>query len=66
MSDIYALFSFLMCGVVVVLLWERYKLVKELNHAKTIAALMFAEKMGIKVGGKEVKMEIHEVEEREV
>ena len=48
------------------LLWDRYKLVRELNHAKTLAALMFAEKMGLKINGKEVKLEIEEMKEREV
>jgi hypothetical protein len=59
----YEVFSFVLGVAVVGLLWERHKLVKELNHAKTLAAMMFADKLGIKVGGKEVKIEMVSDEE---
>jgi hypothetical protein len=61
----YDVFALLLAVAVVGLLWDRYKLVRELNHAKTLAALMFAEKLGVKIGGKEVKLEIESVEEKE-
>ena len=57
----YDVFALLLAVAVVGLLWDRYKLVRELNHAKTLAALMFAEKLGVKIGGKEVKLEIESV-----
>lgn len=54
----YELFSFALAGVVIGLLIERRKLMREANQAKTIAAIMFAEKMGLKIGGKDVQVEI--------
>ena len=54
----YELFSFLLAGVVIGLLWDRHKLNRELNRVKTIAAIMFVEKMGLKIGGKNVEVKV--------
>lgn len=62
----YELFALMLSVAVIGLLWERHKLIRELNHAKTLAALMFAEKMGLKVGGKELKIELEEMKEKNV
>jgi len=61
----YEVFSFVLGGFVVGLLWDRYKLIKQLERAQAMAALMFAEKMGVKIGGKEVKVEFVSPEELE-
>lgn len=62
----YEVFALLLGVAVVGLLWERYKLVRELNHAKSVAALLIAEKMGLKLDGEVVKLDIKEMKERKV
>lgn len=62
----YEVFALLLGVAVVGLLWERYKLMKELNHAKAVAALLIAEKMGLKLNGEVVKVELEEMKERNV
>lgn len=52
-------------GVSILWLWmDRNKVTRELNKAKMIAALLIAEKMGLKVDGERFEIEL--TEEREL
>ena len=62
----YELFALMLSVAVIGLLWERHTISKELNRTKAIAALIIAEKMGLKLNGQDVKVEFEEMKEKKV
>lgn len=62
----YALLFSAMGVAILYLYYRNFVTQRELNRTKAIAALLIAEKMGLKLNGQDVKVEFEEMKEKKV